>query len=439
MATFTPSVISKDSYNVCLVSHKFPILGRATDHGFLWPIAKGLAQKGHHVTVLAGKSNVGRSEIIRDGVQVYFLQEDKPQERSLFAKQALEKFEELHKKNPFHLVHSIDASGIEIGFLKNKFRVAVAYDADATQMFQIVSIMGMVQDSIGAILTTAIAVVYKFITTFYGGDRQLLSTANGIFVSSPQQRLMLERYYLYPDYHMYTVPYGIEIGNLSPRTESKDLRLTLGIPLSAQVAVTISDMSETDEMKNLLLAFEKVAIKKPNAYLILIGNGPRWKEIEFDILSHALGKRVLMVGAIKDHDITDYISIADVFVNMSARTTGFEPTMIEAMAQKKVVIGSEVSAIANIIEDTVDGFLLRPADIESLAKLLIAIFSKPEEGIPIGERARTKVTNLFDTKKMVDTIIYAYGRILKNSGFFHFKIKDDALANDTKSKEISPS
>ena len=31
--------------------------------------------------------------------------------------------------------------------------------------------------------------------------------------------------------------------------------------------------------------------------------------------------------------IPDYISLADVFVNLSSRTTGFEPSIIEAMAQ----------------------------------------------------------------------------------------------------------
>jgi hypothetical protein len=423
-----------DTLNICLVSYKFPILGRATDHGFLWPIAKGLALKGHKVTVIAGKSNIGKAEAFRDGVHTYFLLDyPRPSNRISFPELAKEKFEELHKDTPFDILHCIDSSCLKIAQERERYQVAVAYDADATQMSQIVSILGMGQESVGGLLSTAAAIVYKFLSTYYNGDRQLLKTAHGIFVSNPQQRLLLERYYLYPEFHMYTVPYGVEIGNLAPRSESKDLRLNLGIPLSAQVAVTTSDMSETDEMNHLLRAFEKVAIKKPNAYLIIIGNGPKWKEIEFEILSAALGKRALMVGAVKEQDITDYISIADVFINLSARTTGFDPTIVEAMAQKKVVIGSEVSAIANIIEDTVDGFLLRPADIMSLSKLLIEIFSNQIEKEPIGEKARTKVMNLFDTKKMVNATLEAYYKILQNSGYFTKK----KISHDARSKEVS--
>lgn len=424
-----------NTLNVCLMAQKFPILGRATDHGFLWPIATGLAAQGHKVTIIAGKSNLGKSKVERGGVTAYFLLEGTNlNSRESFSKLALVKFKELHKQNPFDLVHSIDNSALKVGELKEELQVAVAYDVDATQMVQIVSILGMRQESVSGLLSTAIAVVYKFLSTYYGGDRQLLKTANGIFVTNPQQRLMLERYYLYPDFHIYTVPYGLEVGNLEPREEAKTLRSSLGIPGSAQVALTNSDMIEMDELMPLLKAFEKVAIKKPNAYLIIVGNGPRWKDIEFEILNLALGRRVLMVGAVKEQDLADYISICDVFINLSARTTGFEYSLIEAMAQEKLVIGSEVSAVANIIEDTVDGFLLRPADIASLAELLIDIFSGTISRGPIGERARNKVTNFFDTKKMVQATIDAYFKIINNSGFF--QKKSSALNSAKTSPEL---
>lgn len=405
--------------NICLVAQKFPILGRATDHGFLWPIATGLVSMGHRVTIIAGKSNLGKPKAERGGVTAYFLLEGTHlNPHTSFPKLALDKFQELHRQNPFDIIHSIDASALLIGERKKEFRVAIAYDVNATQMVQLISILGMAQETVSSILSTAIAVIYKFLTTFYGGDRHLLHTANGIFVTNPQHRLILERYYLYPDFHIYTVPYGIEVGALEPREEDKSLKASLNIPSSAQVAITTFDMLEIDEIMPLLKAFEKVAIKKPNTYLIIIGNGPKWKELEYEILNLVLGRRVLMVGAIKEEDLSDYISIGDVFINLNTRTTGFESTLIEAMAQEKLVIGSEVSAMANIIEDGVDGFLMRPADSTSLAELILDIFSGTISRGPIGERARNKVMNFFDTKKMVKTIINAYFKIVINSGFF---------------------
>ncbi len=396
-----------------MIAHKFPILGRATDHGFLWPIARGLAQRGHHVTVIAAKSPLGKQELQRDGVRVFYLHEGYPNYSEIpFAVAAYQKFLQLHREEPFHVVHSIDKSAIEISKHKNDLNVAVAYDVDATQMSQIFSILGMVQETVGSLISTGVAVIYKFLSTYYGGDRQLLKTADGVFVTNPQQRIFLERYYAYPDFHIYTAPYGIELGDLSPRPESPDLKRKLKLPDNAQIVVTITDMMEVREVTNLLIAFERVAVKKPNAYMLIVGNGPTWKEIEFQMLNLALGSKVLMLGALKPEEISDCISIADVFVNMSSRSTGFEPAMIEAMAQKKVIIGSEVSPISYVVEDGRDGFLLRPADTESLAHLLIEIFSGGLPTVDIGERASEKVRNLFDTRKMVQSIEEAYQKIL---------------------------
>lgn len=229
----------------------------------------------------------------------------------------------------------------------------------------------------------------------------------------------LERYYLYPDYHIYTVPYGIELGDLTPKEKSLELRKKLGIPENAHVAVTITDMTEEQEIMPLLKAFEKVAIKKPNSYLIIVGNGPKFKSVEFQILNLALGSRVVMTGAVPSTEIEDYIILGDAFVNMGSRSTGFEPSTLEAMAQKKVVLGSEVSPIANIIEDGRDGFLLRPADVDSMSNLLVEIFSGTMPADEIGDRARQKIVDLFDTSKMVQTTLEAYRKILLNTG--HYK------------------
>lgn len=416
---FTKKTRLPESLNICLVSHRFPILSRATDHGFLWPIARGLAREGHKVTVIAANSALKKPEVQRDGVRAFFLNEGaKNSSHMNFQLAARQKFNQLHRENPFHIVHSIDKSGYRIGSRKKEFNVAVAYDVEATQMSQLFAILAMKRETLGSMLTTAIATGYKFLTTYYGGDRQLLSTADGIFVTNPQQKIILERYYLYPDFQTYTVPYGIELGDLSPKEKSLELRKKLGLPENSHVAVTITDMTEVQELMPMLQAFEKVAIKKPNSYLIIVGNGPRFKEIEYEMLNLALGNRVIMTGAVPAAELEDYIVLGDVFINMGSRSTGFEPSTLEAMAQKKVVLGSEVSPIANIIEDGRDGFLLRPADVDSMSNLLVEIFSGTMPADEIGDRARQKVVDLFDTGKMVQSVIDAYRKILLNTGLY---------------------
>lgn len=404
--------------NICLVARKFPILGRAADYGFLWPIARGLAQKGHRVTVLSSNNPQGVEYVVQDDVHAHFLQEGARYSRRPFPDLVRDKFLELHQKEPFHILHAIDSSAIKVTRNSHALKIATAYDVEATQMSQLFSIFAMGQETLSSLLITSISIAYKFLRTFYGRDRQLLRGADGVFVTSPQQRIVLERYYLYPDARIHTVPYGIEIGDLSPREKSDDLRAQLGIPTNGKVVVTISDMTELQEIKNLLAAFEKVAIKKPSARLIIVGYGPRFKEVEYEMLQLALGGRVILTGAVKTTELPDYISLSDVYVNISSRTSGFEPSILEAMAQRKVIIGSEVSPVSTIVEDGKEGFLIRPADVSTLASLLIQIFEGQLPSQEIGESARRKILDLFDMEKMVEQTIDAYYKILKSTGYY---------------------
>lgn len=406
--------------NVCLVSRYFPISGRASGFSFLRLIAKGLAARGHKVTVLAGENPGGPALLEQDGVRIHFLAESRNQRvrQDPFPDLVHSKFIALHSAEPLHLIHSVDASAIKISRHKRDDRVAIAYDVAATQMSQLFSILGMGQETLGSILRTSFAVGYKYLRTFYGGDRQLLKTADGIFVTSPRERITLERYYLYPDARIHTVPYGIELGDLSPRERSEELRRKLEIPETAKTVVTITDLTEVSEIRNLLQAFEQVVIKKPNTRLIIVGEGPKYKEIEFEVLNRALGNKVVFTGDIKATDIPDYIALGNVFVNLSSRTTGFEPSLLEAMAQEKVIIGSEVSPMATIVEHSQDGFLVRPADVAELTNLLLDIFAGQLPVTEIGRAARKKVLDLFDPEKMVIETLSAYYAILKSTGYY---------------------
>lgn len=411
-----PNMLPVRNLRVLLVGSRFQVLSRSSDSGFLWPMAKGLARKGLDVTVFSSRSPIGKSFIERDGVKTYFLQERDSELRFLsFEEACFRKFVELHSQNPFQMVHGLDPGALKIAKHKRKYKIATCFDVEATQMSQIFSILGRGHETLGALLQTGAALTYKFLTTYFSKDRPLLLTADGIFVAHPQQRFLLERYYHYPDMRIHTLPYGIELSDFKAVEDPFALKKKWGLPENSQLAVTFSDLNETEELIHLLAGFEKVAVKKPNSYLLIVGNGPLLKQVEYEILQKALGSRALLLGALPDDEALDLVSVSDVYINLSSRTTGFETTLIEAMAQKKVIIGSEVSPISHIIEDGLDGFLLRPADKNSLANLLIEIFSGSIPTMELGERARKKVLELFDVKRMTDLAINAYGQILNNS------------------------
>lgn len=404
--------------NICFVSHSFPLLGQTSEHGFIGPVARGLVALGHKVTVLCWSHPEMIPYVEQSGIRVFFLKDRKGYQKEYFQTRVLEKFTELHRETPFHLVHGLDDSALYIGEKKRQLKVAVTYGVEATQMSQVFSILGMVQETWASQITTAINVAYKFLSTYLGRDRKLLNTADGVFVTSQAQSLTLERYYLYPEAKTFQVPYGLDVSDLSPKEKNEALRQKLNLPEGGQTVVTVSDMTELSELRNLLLAFEKVAVKRPQARLIIVGNGPLFKRIEYEMLCLALSRRVIFTGPVSEDSLADYISLGDIYVSLSARTSGFEPSLLEAMAQKKIVIASEMSPISTLVEDGLDGFLIRPADVLTLIDLMLQVFAGEIDNVAIGEQARKKVLQLFDSKRMVKQTLGAYYRTMNLSGLF---------------------
>ena len=405
---------------ICLIGQKISVLSRSTDTGLLWPLARGLTERGHEITIISTTSPLKRPEVFRDGVRAYYLNEGQPLYKNFkFTDAAHKKFVHLHQEKPFDLVHSLDDSGFKIGRHKKNLGVSIAYDVEATQMAELFFILSAGKSGAANFIKTICKLLWQFFHSYFTRDRSLLDSADGIFVTTPQQRMILERYYLYPDFHTYTVPYGINLGDLTPKSESENFKSKLNIPDNAQIILANSDFTSTHEVKPLLKAFENVVLKKPNTYLLLLGNGPQLKNVEYEMLNLALGSRVIMPGGVAAEEMLECILASPIYIDLSSRSTGLEPSLIEAMAQKKVVIGSELSPISEVIEDGVDGFLVRPADVETLSVLLDKIMTG--DGVDrekIGEMARKKIVEAFNRNRMIESLINAYKQILINSGKF---------------------
>jgi len=395
-----------ESVGICMITRKIPTIG------FLMPVVKGLLQKGHRVGLIAQTEADVDNWLLPEGMTIRAVN-TKGLNRQAAQEKVRAVFEKLHHEQHFDVVHSMDAAGQLIGENKRKFGVSMVYDIDATHLNHLYSVIGLSQDTLRSFFKTSFLLVTRYLYNYFRYDRRLLATADALFVHSPDQRIAMERYFLFPDRRIFSVPYGIQIEDLSKREKSNELLAKLKIPQGAQIVMTSTDMMEFAEMRKLIRAFERVAVKRNNARMVILGTGPLFKKVEYEVLNNALGKRVIFAGEVPGHQLTDYVCLADVFVNLSSRTSTAEQSLLEAMAQEKVVIASDVSAVASVIEPRVDGYLIRPADGDSLAELMFQVFNEEFDAHEMGQRARQKVLNLFDSQKMVDQTLYGYNLALR--------------------------
>ncbi len=397
-----------------MIAKNFPILGMTGTHSFLWPLARKIVGLGHSVSVISWKNSQGKTHLDQDGVRAYFL-------GHIYEKVSLKHFPalchkqflQLHKIHKLDIVHSIDKTGILIAKNKSRYKIPVIFDIEATAISQYLFLASLSQDNIRSFIKIHFNLLYRFVINFFRYDRELLKQASAVFVSSSLQRSILERYFFFPDYHTYLVPYGLDVQDFSLQPKPPLLQEKLLIPKQSKILLTISNMSELAGMQNLLKSFTKVAIQKPSTRLIIIGSGPNYNNIQRLILDLALGDHVLLMGQVPNLELMDYIALSDVFISLTPHSSGFDPNLINAMVQKKIVIGADINPISSLIKNNVNGFLTKPSDTNTLSKHLLASVFDTESTLTLRDKAQSTVHKLFDLNKMAQQTIDAYRNVLK--------------------------
>jgi 1,2-diacylglycerol 3-alpha-glucosyltransferase len=403
---------------ICFVSQRLPRTGAAADYGYLWPLARNLATRGFDVHVLTAEDRTSGTGLqIIEGVNIHYLEMPMPGEFATpFQETVLDYFEQLNLEKQFHLVHCADSTGFKIALHRKDFDITVAADIKGMQLDHIFGLLGLTEDTVISYLKTSFAVAIKFLKSFFGADHKFLKNAHGVFVTSKPQKDILELYYFVPSRRIYVIPYGINMRELEPAPHSQNPFERLGVEPGTKIVLTIAPLVQVDEIKNLLTAFQRVVIKKPKTALVIVGEGSKRFELEDHMLNLALGSKVIFTGQVSPEDEDSMITACDIYVNLGSKSSGFEPTVLQAMACRKTVIASEVGTSSNVIQNAIEGFLLRPTDIGALSRLLLELVSGQIDTSTLGARARDKILKMFDTKRMVDETIMAYQQILNSTG-----------------------
>ena len=141
--------------------------------------------------------------------------------------------------------------------------------------------------------------------------------------------------------------------------------------------------------------------------LVLCGEGIHPSNVEINELldQFQLYPNVRLLGC--RNDIVEIISAMDVFVLASVSGEGFPNVIGEAMACEIPCVVTDVGDSASIVGDT--GIVVKPGDSSALAEGLLKMLSLTyEQRREIGERARMRITSLFDIEKIVKQIERMY-------------------------------
>lgn len=158
--------------------------------------------------------------------------------------------------------------------------------------------------------------------------------------------------------------------------------------------------------KNLPMLIE--AIKGSEICLDIIGIGP----LQGDILKLARETkvRVNFLGVIPNNKLPVILNKYPVFV-LPSLYEGHPKSLLEAMSCGLACIGSDVSGIDEVIDDSVNGILVK-TDAESIRQGILKLLNDSKLREWLGQNARKKVIDEYSLEKIIEQELWVYGQLL---------------------------
>jgi glycosyltransferase involved in cell wall biosynthesis len=148
-------------------------------------------------------------------------------------------------------------------------------------------------------------------------------------------------------------------------------------------------------------AWKTVAERYPNAKLMLVGEGKAAPQLKALAAQLGLTDHIEFPGFVPD--AWRLMSACDVLLLPSLKEA-FGLAALEAMALARPVVVSDASGLAEIVENEKSGLVVPRGKVEPLAEAIIRLLDNPEFACRLGQGARRRVEERFDSSRQVEAI-----------------------------------
>lgn len=150
--------------------------------------------------------------------------------------------------------------------------------------------------------------------------------------------------------------------------------------------------------------------------LEILGEGQEQKNLEQVAIDLGLPSRVKFSGS--SLNIPSKLKQADLVVVPSLEAEGLGMVVLEGMAAGRVVIGSRVGGITELIKDRETGILVEAGDVRVWSKTLAWCFTHQSELKKLAIQAQEYAQQHFSRKKMVQEYEKIYLQLAKKIGYY---------------------
>lgn len=236
--------------------------------------------------------------------------------------------------------------------------------------------------------------------------RAVRNATNLISVSLATKQEFVENYSINPT-KIQVIYNGIDTDFFKPVcTNNIKKRLKLD---GERIILYVGFSTPRKGVEHLARAFNRLPYRQ--CKLIMVGKWEKGYREKFYRCLGSSSDRVIEAGYVEDHEMPALYSLADIFV-LPSLLEGFGFPIVEAMACKTPVIGTNVGAIPEIIGDC--GIVVQPRDCNQLKQAINQLLSDHSKRKLLQTKSRKRVRSLFSETSMIEKTDLFYHKVIRS-------------------------
>lgn len=178
------------------------------------------------------------------------------------------------------------------------------------------------------------------------------------------------------------IPNAVDIESFEPGGQADEaLKTRLGLA-GCTVLGFIGSFYAYEGLDLLLQALPAILAQRPEVRVLLVGGGPQDAALKAQAEALGLRDKVVFTGRVPHAEVTRYYDLVDVLVyprhsmRLTELVTPLKP--LEAMAQGRILVASDVGGHQELIRDGETGLLFKAGSAEALSQAVLRLLGQPE-------------------------------------------------------------
>jgi PEP-CTERM/exosortase A-associated glycosyltransferase len=193
------------------------------------------------------------------------------------------------------------------------------------------------------------------------------------------------------------IPNGVDIEKFSTGG-TPDPELSVALGLEGKTVLGFAGSFYGYEGLGLLVsAMPSILASRPDVRLLLVGGGFQEDALRSQVRDLGIADKVCFTGRVPHADVNRYYDLTDVLVypRLSMRLTDLVTPLkpLEAMAQGKLVVASDVGGHREMLRDGETGILFNAGNVGDLSAKVVGLLNMPERWGALREAGRRYVEN----------------------------------------------